>query len=881
MDGRVDETSHVIFLGKFVNNKKYKEQILQEIIAAICAMLNSNGGIVVVHINPDTIIPVGFSSPQMSLVIRILEQSLISIIGSHQTVSKMNFKEDENSIVIFIKKADSLIITNYNLCLPSKTQVVQTSSLESLEKIKDDIMNRKDILEPVQLGSHCKTFVEDKNCDFHECKISMLKNLKASSSKRTKLADRMTGKGNKFSCYVSAFANYNGGHMYYGIRDDGIVEGEWIPNEDISEIIKKVEKAVNKMIWPQHIGQPKRGEHWDIFFEPVLDEKAEPVPSTYVIVIYIAPCLGGVFTEEPECYVMVEEKVQKMSFATWRKRISQPTELFYADKPKRITWISTKTRNICVAADQLLTQSVNDGESIEDISQYLERSFPHMIEVTLVVLSKKVMAAYRSSFFIKAKKLLHDYSDLLEQTSEFAIFEAIYVYLKTALYRAQGDIQSLRDILASALDKAENVVPGLISAAIYLLVATVMHLFQSEGCSPDLFSTLALEHLQYVQDSPIVRADMEQKSHITSALFYLGSNMSGELTREEIDIKSLEKAKSSVKAVHKSIDEGNPMNNYREIQFNVVRSVLCYRQSQVQSDGKIPFLQEAFNFSKRAEYLSSEYNFTEMLYWARACMAIYTAELVRTHFKPNANTPHYFACNQEPGTAKRLYCNFTLRYNLYLPTCDQQIIEISPKDPVEKVRDILCRNILSPEAVKPGSHVKEFTLGTAVDFRESKTVQFKQLFAKRTNNTSLVQRLIKQGKLPSYVSAFANHSGGYIYIGVRDDGIVQGEKITPQDQTELKKEISKAIGNMIWPDNSDTQDGEEKRWQINFEEVKNTNGEIVPSTFVIVTYVAQCPGGVFTKQPESYEIKENEVKMIDFPTWKKFIVEGLERDKGN
>ena len=50
MNGGPDETVHVISLGKFENNKKYKEQILQEIIAAICAMLNSNGGKVVVHV---------------------------------------------------------------------------------------------------------------------------------------------------------------------------------------------------------------------------------------------------------------------------------------------------------------------------------------------------------------------------------------------------------------------------------------------------------------------------------------------------------------------------------------------------------------------------------------------------------------------------------------------------------------------------------------------------------------------------------------------------------------------------------------------------------------------------------------------------------------
>ena len=69
----------------------------------------------------------------------------------------------------------------------------------------------------------------------------------------------MIGKGNKFSRYVSAFANYKGGHIYYGIDDDGIVAGELIPNEvDKEEIVKKVEKSINKMIWPE---QPKRKIH--------------------------------------------------------------------------------------------------------------------------------------------------------------------------------------------------------------------------------------------------------------------------------------------------------------------------------------------------------------------------------------------------------------------------------------------------------------------------------------------------------------------------------------------------------------------------------------------------------------------------------------------
>jgi hypothetical protein len=95
--------------------------------------------------------------------------------------------------------------------------------VEPQEKVKDDILNRKDVLELVQSGSHCKIFVEGENCNFHECKMVQFKNPKASSSKRTKLADRMIGKSNKFSCYVSAFGNYNGGHRHAGPSLDAII----------------------------------------------------------------------------------------------------------------------------------------------------------------------------------------------------------------------------------------------------------------------------------------------------------------------------------------------------------------------------------------------------------------------------------------------------------------------------------------------------------------------------------------------------------------------------------------------------------------------------------------------------------------------------------
>ena len=637
MDGNLDGTVHVIFLGKFENNKKYKEKTLQKIIPAICAMLNSNGGKMVIHIET--------ASNDIPLLIRILEQSIISIIGLHQTVSKINFKEDEESISIFVKKADYFITTNSNLYLPSETQVVQVSALEPLEKIKDDIINRKVVPEPLQLGSHQKKFLKGKKCGWPESKTSQRKHLKAKPSKRTTLADRMTGKGNKFSCYVSGFANYSGGNMYFGITDDGVVEGEFIPNEeDKNEITKKVEKAINTMIWPETISQPKRGEHWDIFFEPVLDEKSKPIPSTFVIVIFIAPCLGGVFTEEPECYEMVDGIVMKMSFATWKKGISQPVWLRSKEIPpsvQRTTWSSDEARKAFTCRGEEIRQLINNG-NWDACSKECEnlRKGSQSSEMTLLVLSKQVTACCRSGRLSEGNNFLEDYMTILWKVQNILIFEVVGLYLQAALKRASGDFKALEELLTAALLKAELIEPGLVTAIVYVFAATVTDLINfvpTKKFSPDILSVKALEHVRCVRDSFAVRADMEQKIHVTLATFYLGCNISGEPTKDNVDTSSINKAKTSIMAVHASADEGNPLSGYREVQLNLVLSIYNYRHSQVSPDQRARFLRSAFTYAKKAENLARDYQFTEMVEWSKANEALCTEELVRAKFSFNQN----------------------------------------------------------------------------------------------------------------------------------------------------------------------------------------------------------------------------------------------------
>ena len=646
MDSHFDETSHTICLWKFESNKKYKEHILQEITVPVCAMLNSNGGKVVISFETDrNDIPVdGSLLSKTSLVIRVLEQSIISIIGQNQTVSKIDFSKTKDGIIISIKKADSLITNNYNLYLPSQTQVVEMSPLAPLEYIKNDILYRKAIPNPVELASHCQVFNKDQKCDFHESKVVQLKHLKADPSKSTTLADRITGKGNKLSCYVSAFANYSGGHIYYGITSEKVVKGEFIPTQKgKEEITKKVVKTLHKMTWPQHIDQPKRGEHWELFFEPVMDENFTPIPSTFVIVIHVAACLGGVFTDVPECYEMVDGKVRKMSFAAWKKGILLPVWLRGKEEipvtVQRVSWSSAKAQKTFSVASEKLTELVNDGKwnAISKLEGSLQKSPQNQShnEMKLVVLSKQVTACYRRGRISEARSLLVQYMTILPKVKDVLIFEVVGLHIKAGLERAAKDFIGLKQAFSEALSKAELIKPGLVTATVYVFAATVSDLVSLERptnkISPDVLSIKALEHSQHVKEYSSFQADKAHKVHITLSTFYLGCNLSGKLIKQESGVGTLdrERAKTSILAVHQLTYNGKHLSKYREVQFKLVQSIYHYRLSQVTTDERVNLLCNALIHSKKAERLSRKYKFAEMLEWSKENTALCVEEILR------------------------------------------------------------------------------------------------------------------------------------------------------------------------------------------------------------------------------------------------------------
>jgi hypothetical protein len=136
------------------------------------------------------------------------------------------------------------------------------------------------------------------------------------ASKGTTFAKRMMNDKNKFSNYISGFANHRGGHIYYGINDNCVVVGEKLTQAELDEVEEEVTKGVEKLVWTERRISPKRGDNWEIYFEQVKNENGEIEDSTYVIVVFVAFCRGGVFTAEPESYYIKEKKASATACTT-------------------------------------------------------------------------------------------------------------------------------------------------------------------------------------------------------------------------------------------------------------------------------------------------------------------------------------------------------------------------------------------------------------------------------------------------------------------------------------------------------------------------------------------------------------------------------------
>ena len=205
----------------------------------------------------------------------------------------------------------------------------------------------------------------------------------------------------------------------------------------------------------------------------------------------------------------------------------------------------------------------------------------------------------------------------------------------------------------------------------------------------------------------------------------------------------------------------------------------------------------------------------------------------------------------------------TLTTNLYLPA-DRQMLLLSGTER-GTLRKILFESCIVE--ISNSFEPEQFCYGHATNLRESNTVRFKNINAPRKGRKDFVSRAI-DNKFTDQISGFANASGGMIFYGIQDDGTIVGELLPREERDckEITRKLEREVKKMIWPKESD-EIKRGKQWDVKFFPV--TNCDANEKRFVVVVSVFPCSGGVFTKEPESYYVENNEVKKMDFETWKR------------
>jgi hypothetical protein len=340
---------------------------------------------------------------------------------------------------------------------------------------------------------------------------------------------------------------------------------------------------------------------------------------------------------------MVEGKVQKMSFATWKERILEPVLLQSSMLPGKekihnsmplITWSSDAVRKAFTIGCDELRKIISNGswEILEKECNSLQNEPDLRETMKLLVLFKQITAYNRRGEFEDADKLLTEYRLLFAKVQDSFIFDVLGLYLEAALKRARGDFKGLTKPLKEALSKAELIEPGLVTATVYVFAATVSDLknLNSDLESPAVLTERALEHLECVPDSSDVLAAMRRKANIILAAFHLGCNASGQLLMDSITILGLKKAETCIKAIYKSSYKNHPLSVYHDIQLNFVLSIFKYRHSQLLPHRTNRDLHDAWSYTRKAQSLADKYGFTEMVEWSKNNEALCLEELNRT-----------------------------------------------------------------------------------------------------------------------------------------------------------------------------------------------------------------------------------------------------------
>ena len=317
-----------------------------ELIKYIVALLNSVGG--VVRIDECGNDKKGITKHRDTWI-QTLEQKLVAIMGQDHYGECVHYFGKTPYYYVFVRKSRrvcaqesglkiSLSRSVSNATYEHTVEILNRSSVSapssnssSLEVGEDDMELDHDSGDP---EDNLTNFTDGKHTEFHygnnvSFEESSTVQFKIINEGTATLEQLLKGIDNYLPKYVSAFANGRGGHVFFGIHDDGEIKGQLVKGEEEkTEVKKMVEKVIDRRdanqrrvrIWGKPDFIPKYDKQWSVEFAEVFGGPESE--QRYVVVVHIFPFNGGMFLESPLAWKVDETSgdIMKMDFDEWRNK---------------------------------------------------------------------------------------------------------------------------------------------------------------------------------------------------------------------------------------------------------------------------------------------------------------------------------------------------------------------------------------------------------------------------------------------------------------------------------------------------------------------------------------------------------------------------------